>query len=54
MAPMSVVDYVVVHELVHLSVQDHSQEFWQKMRVVLPDYERRKEWLRIHGPALSF
>ena len=54
MAPMSVVDYVVVHELVHLGVQDHSREFWQKMRVVLPDYERRKEWLRVHGPSLGF
>ena len=54
MAPMSVVDYVVDHELVHLGVQDHSREFWQKMRVVLPDYERRKEWLRIHGPTLVF
>ena len=54
MAPMSVVDYVVVHELVHLGVQNHSQEFWQKMRVVLPDYESRKEWLRVHGSTLEF
>ena len=54
MAPMSVVDHMVVHELVHLGVQDHSWEFWQKMSVVLPDYERRKGWLQIYGLVLNF
>jgi predicted metal-dependent hydrolase len=53
MAPMSVIDYVVVHELIHLIVDDHSNEFWDKMRAILPDYERRKEWLRIEGPNLT-
>ncbi len=52
MAPMSIIDYVVVHELTHLIVDDHSTEFWDKMRAVLPDYERRKEWLRVNGPRL--
>ena len=53
MAPLSIVDYVVVHELVHLSMKDHSTEFWSKLRSILPDYERRKEWLRINGPTLQ-
>lgn len=52
MAPMSVVDYVVVHELIHVEVDQHSRAFWKKLRVILPDYERRKEWLRINGPNL--
>jgi predicted metal-dependent hydrolase len=53
MAPMSVIDYVVVHELVHLMIDDHSSEFWDRLRTVIPDFERRKEWLRINGPTLT-
>jgi len=43
MAPLSVVDYVVAHELLHLKVNGHSPEFWSRTRVVMPDNERRKE-----------
>ncbi|MCK4568464.1 MAG: M48 family metallopeptidase, partial [Candidatus Thorarchaeota archaeon] len=52
MAPMSVVDYVVVHELIHVDIDKHSKEFWKSLRIIIPDYERRKEWLRINGPNL--
>ncbi|MNO03946.1 WLM domain protein [compost metagenome] len=53
MAPMRVVDYVVVHELAHLKYQDHSSDFWKTIHSVMPDYEQRKEWLRINGPTLQ-
>ena len=45
-APPEIVDYVVVHELVHISQPDHSKMFWEKVRKILPDYERRRKWLR--------
>jgi hypothetical protein len=45
-APQDIVDYVVVHELVHISQPDHSRKFWNKVREILPDYERRRKWLR--------
>jgi hypothetical protein len=45
-APMDIVDYVVVHELVHICQPDHSRKFWNKVREILPDYERRRKWLR--------
>lgn len=54
MAPMKVLDYVIVHELVHLIVRDHSQEFWNTVKSILPDYENRKEWLRVHGMGLHY
>jgi len=38
-----VLDYVIVHELAHLIIQDHSAEFWKIIKSVLPDYELRKE-----------
>lgn len=46
MAPLSVVDYVVVHELAHLEHRNHSTRFWNKVKTILPDYERRKRWLK--------
>ncbi|MBA4496401.1 M48 family metallopeptidase [Paenactinomyces guangxiensis] len=54
MAPMRIVDYVVVHELAHLKHPDHSTAFWSMVQSILPDYGERKEWLRIHGPTLTF
>lgn len=53
MAPMSIIDYVVVHELCHLVTRDHSKIFWSKFSTILVDYQQRKEWLRIHGPTLT-
>lgn len=52
MAPMQIIDYVLVHELAHLKHQNHSPEYWRFVRSILPDYEHRKEWLRINGPTL--
>lgn len=40
MAPLPVIDYVVVHELVHLEVKNHSKKFWAKVKSLLPDYSR--------------
>jgi len=45
-APLSVVDYVIVHELVHLRQPDHSKKFWGKVEMLMPDYRERREWLR--------
>jgi predicted metal-dependent hydrolase len=47
--PISVVDYVIVHELVHLVEQNHSPEFWRRVGRTLPEYEQRKTWLAEHG-----
>jgi predicted metal-dependent hydrolase len=46
MAPLEVVDYVVIHELAHLTVKNHSPVFWAAVAKMLPDYKLRKAWLR--------
>jgi predicted metal-dependent hydrolase len=51
-APASLVDYVLLHELVHLLHKDHSREFWATLGSVMPDYEERKKRLRELGPEL--
>lgn len=53
MAPLTIIDYIVVHELCHLHHRDHSDAFWNEVDKVLPDYVARKEWLRRHGAALD-
>jgi predicted metal-dependent hydrolase len=53
MAPLSIVDYVLVHELAHLKHFNHSKAFWHFVQTILPDYEERKEWLKINGPTLT-
>lgn len=52
MAPMRIVDYVIVHELSHMIHADHSSDFWTVLASVMPDYDERKEWLRIQGATL--
>ncbi len=54
MAPMSIVDYLVVHELVHLIHRGHSRRYWSRLSAILLDHKRRKDWLRINGATLSF
>jgi hypothetical protein len=53
MAPMSVVDYIIVHELTHLIYQDHSKEFWDTVKSVIKDVSEKKDWLRINGKQLT-
>jgi predicted metal-dependent hydrolase len=53
LAPTSIIDYVLAHELAHLVHLNHSKEYWETVRLLLPDYEDRKEWLRLHGGTLD-
>jgi predicted metal-dependent hydrolase len=52
MAPLSIVDSVVVHELVHLEVKNHSKEFWNKVGILDPEYKEHKNWLKSNGHLL--
>ncbi len=53
MAPVDVIDYIVVHELTHLIHKNHSQEFWNEIDKVMPNYERRVEWLKNNGASMD-
>jgi len=48
MAPPEVVDYVVVHELMHIREKNHSSKFWALVIEVIPDYKKHRRWLRDH------
>ena len=54
MAPVEVVDYIVVHELVHLKYHHHAPKFWRHVKVIMPDYKKREKWLKTNYQQLSF
>lgn len=52
LAPPQVLEYVVVHELCHIKVKNHSQAFWDLVALHLPEYRRQRLWLKTHGAGL--
>ena len=52
MAPERVVDYVIIHELMHLKQKNHSRKFWDEVRMVMPDYKEDEQWLKENGHRL--
>ncbi|MCH5338287.1 MAG: M48 family metallopeptidase [Acetatifactor sp.] len=52
-APPIILDYVVVHELCHLTFMDHSKNFWNKVASVMPDYKNHRQWLKDHVQELT-
>lgn len=53
MAPLELIDYVVVHELCHLLVPNHSSKFWREVARVMPDHQLRQKALRQLEPQLT-
>ncbi len=52
MAPISVIDYVVVHEMCHLKIKNHSPSYWKLLASVLLNYRKQIDWLK--NNAASF
>ena len=48
LAPLEVIDYIVIHELCHLTVPSHSHRFWKKVEKIMPDYRKRRQWLKVN------
>jgi len=54
LAPETVVDYLVAHEVSHLLHHNHSAAFWSVVANLCPDYKSRRVWLKAHGAKLMF
>jgi len=52
MAPVAVIDSVMIHELAHLRELNHSSRFWTFVRTYCPEYDRHKRWLNREGRYL--
>ena len=52
MAPLKVIDYVIIHELVHTIHKNHSANFWSAVEDIMPNYKDPKNWLKENGYKL--
>lgn len=52
LAPLPVLEYVVVHELCHIQFRNHSHHFWALVAHHLPDYQNQRYWLKQFGSGL--
>ncbi|MEO5895243.1 MAG: SprT family zinc-dependent metalloprotease [Vicinamibacterales bacterium] len=50
--PAEVADYVLIHELTHLTQQNHGPRFWALIGQACPAYRESERWLRTHGRSL--
>lgn len=53
MAPLPVIDYVVIHELSHLEHKNHSRKFWTSVQTIMPEYKKCEKWLKKNGHTLT-
>ena len=53
MAPATVIDYLVAHEVAHLVEMNHGPKFWKLCRELCPRTDEAKAWLKRNGPALQ-
>lgn len=49
MAPLEVIDYIVIHEMCHMDFRNHSKQFWSRVKEVKPDYKKCHEYLKENG-----
>jgi predicted metal-dependent hydrolase len=52
-APISVLEYLVAHELVHLIESNHTPVFWNILSIQVPNYEKARKWLKEKGQLLE-
>jgi predicted metal-dependent hydrolase len=52
-APWSVVDYLIIHELMHRRQMNHSARYWQLVAEACPDYRAAELWLKRHRLDLA-
>ncbi len=53
LAPPEVIDYVVVHELAHTQIKNHSPKFWHRVAEIMPEFKQRVSWLKKNGRFLT-
>jgi len=54
LAPLDVIDYVIIHELAHLIEFNHSNKFWTLIETAMPNYQEKEKWLKENNYACRF
>ncbi|RXI96455.1 M48 family peptidase [Anaerobacillus alkaliphilus] len=53
MAPIDVIDYVIIHELCHLHHMNHDRSFWRRVGSIMPDYKEKELYLARYGQSMT-
>jgi len=53
MAPVSVLDYIIIHEMVHLKYPNHSPAFWNELEKKMPNFREYENWLKQNGVKMA-
>jgi predicted metal-dependent hydrolase len=51
-APEDVIDYIILHELCHLKIKEHTHHYWDLVHRFMPNYQVKIEWLNANGRNL--
>ena len=54
MAPPEIIEYVIIHELMHLKEHNHSPKYWKHVKAAYPNIDEAKKWLIYNGKTLNF
>jgi predicted metal-dependent hydrolase len=49
--PLDIIDYIVVHELVHTRILRHSKAFWSRVESIYPQHRQARLWLKNFHPG---
>lgn len=52
-APKDVIEYIIIHELCHLKIDNHSSRYWNLVSKFMPNYSKKVEWLEINKSLLE-
>ncbi|MBN2572100.1 MAG: M48 family metallopeptidase [Ignavibacteriales bacterium] len=53
MAPIQIIDYIIIHELIHTEIKNHSREYWNKVVSICPNCKNYRKWLKENGHLLD-
>ena len=53
MAPPKIIEYVIIHELMHIKEHNHSPKYWEHVKLSYPNIKEAKEWLIYNGQTLN-
>jgi len=53
LAPLPILEYVIIHELAHLIEPNHSRRFWNIVKSIDPHYKKKKKWINENGNSLN-
>jgi predicted metal-dependent hydrolase len=52
--PSDIIDYIILHELCHLKIKEHSRHYWDLVHKHMPNYQEKIDWLNVNGVSLVY